>query len=57
MNHSKEDVDFAKGILKAASLDENNEIYIFEVLKVLPNFDKLRELIKNMKSNPDNEPR
>ncbi len=47
----------AKGILKGADLDEKNEAYIYQLLKVYPNFDKLKDVIKNIKSNPDNEPR
>jgi hypothetical protein len=57
LNYSEDDVAFAKGILKGASLDEKNEAYLFEVLKVLPDFDKLKEVIKKIKSNHDNESR
>jgi uncharacterized membrane protein YkoI len=44
----------AKGILKGAELDEKNEAYIYELLKVYPNFDKLKEVIKKIKSNTVN---
>lgn len=46
----------ARGILKGAELDEKNETYIYELLKVYHNFDKLKEVIKRIKSNAANEP-
>ena len=49
MERNKEDIAFVKGILKGSNLDEKNEAYIYEVLKVLPNFDKLKEVIKSIK--------
>lgn len=54
MERNKEDIAFVKGILKGSNLDEKNEAYIYEVLKVLPNFDKLKEVIKSIKKNHKN---
>lgn len=54
MERNKEDIAFVKGILKGSNLDEKNEAYIYEVLKVFPNFDKLKEVIKNIKNNHEN---